>query len=79
MSTMIDERTDTFTVNTDTGDHDRFAHYFRKEDLDLAFFEGKTIKALCGKEECPTRDFTKFPVCPACKSIFENLPPGEDA
>lgn len=78
MSTSFAERTDTILEITDTGDHDRFAHYFSRADLELAFFEGKTITALCGKKDCPTRDFTKYPVCPQCKEIFESLPPGGD-
>lgn len=68
------ERTETIVEVTDTGDHDRFSHYFRKLDLEKAFFEGSPIKALCGKVDIPTRDFTKFPVCPDCKEIFEGIP-----
>lgn len=58
---------------TDNGDHDRFAHYFKKEDLGRAFLEGEEITALCGKKDVPTRDFTKFPVCPTCKETYESL------
>lgn len=78
MSISIEEAVRTFPVDADSGDHDRFAHYFKKSDLELAFFEGRTIRALCGKQDCPTRDFTKYPVCPACKEVFESLPPGQN-
>lgn len=75
MTTLMEN--DTLTKETtefsDTGDHDRFAHYFKKSDLELAFFEGRTITALCGKKDVPTRDFQKYPVCPECKEIFESM------
>jgi hypothetical protein len=73
--TLLIEDTDTTTEITDDGDHDRFAHYFRKNDLTKAYFDGQKIKALCGKKDIPTRDFTKFPVCPTCKEIYETLKP----
>jgi hypothetical protein len=63
-------------VTTDAGDHDRFAHYFRKSDLESAFFDGVEITALCGKKDVPTRDFTKYPVCDSCKEVIEGLPAG---
>lgn len=73
MSTLLEEDVDTTIQTTDDGDHERFAHYFRKSDLDKAFFEGAKITALCGKQDTPTRDFTKYPVCPDCKEIFEGM------
>lgn len=53
MSTDLLEKEDLRT--TDAGDHDRFAHYFRKTDLDRALFEGAEITALCGKRDRPLR------------------------
>lgn len=70
MSTLLEN--DTITI-TNTGEHDRFAHYFRKHDLDKAFLQGKEIKAICGKKDVPTRDFTKYPVCGTCKEIYQRL------
>lgn len=61
-------------VGYDEGDHDRFAHYVRKSDLDKAMFDGVAIQALCGKKWVPTKDYKKFPVCPDCKKIWESLP-----
>ena len=73
MSDLL-ERTELDVQATDEGDHDRFSHYFHKKDLTKAFFEGSPIQALCGKVDVPTRDFTKFPVCPDCKDRLEEIP-----
>ena len=54
-------------VDTDHGDHDRFAHYCRKEDITRAMVTGEAIVALCGKKWVPSRDPQRFPICPACK------------
>jgi len=67
------EDTETIIEVTEDGDHDRFSHYFRKADLDLAFFEGQAIQAVCGKVDVPTRDFSKFPVCPECLEIYKGM------
>jgi hypothetical protein len=53
-------------VDTDDGDHDRFAHYCRKEDVARAYVTGEAITALCGKKWVPTRDPSRYPVCPTC-------------
>lgn len=58
------------TVTTDSGDHDLFAHYARKTDIERSLFEGVEITALCGKKWRPSRDFAKFPVCETCKDIY---------
>lgn len=75
--TLLEEAVEETTAITEEGDHDRFAHYFRKDDLDAAWLFGEVITAACGKQDTPTRDFTKFPVCPSCKEIYESLPAGE--
>jgi hypothetical protein len=59
------------------GDHERFAHYVRKEKILESAFSGDPVIALCGKVWVPGRDPNRFPVCPACKEIYEGLPPGE--
>lgn len=51
----------------EAGDHDRFAHYVRKEDITRAMVTGDTIVALCGKRWTPTRAPDHFPVCPTCQ------------
>jgi hypothetical protein len=53
-------------VDTDHGDHDRFAHYCRKADITRALVTGEAIVALCGKKWVPTRDPKRYPVCPTC-------------
>ena len=55
------------------GDHERFAHYVRKEKILESAVSGKPVVALCGKVWVPGRDPNKFPVCPACKAILEGL------
>lgn len=59
------------------GDHDRFSHYVEKNRLMEAMVTGTAVTALCGKQWVPTRDGLKFPVCPQCKAVWENLPPGQ--
>jgi len=53
-------------IDTDGGDHDRFAHYARKDDVTRAYITGEAITALCGKKWVPTRDPSRFPICPTC-------------
>ena len=60
------------------GDHERFAHYVRKEKILESALSGEPVIALCGKVWVPGRDPSKFPVCPTCKEIYENLRPGDD-
>ncbi|MGF3056165.1 DUF3039 domain-containing protein [Microbacterium sp. YY-01] len=72
--TDVLERTDTKQISND-GDHDRFAHYFKKRDLDAALLEGKPATALCGKvEPKPFRGIDGRTVCPTCKEIYEGIP-----
>jgi len=59
------------------GDHERFAHYVRKEKILESALSGEPVIALCGKVWVPGRDPGKFPVCPMCKEIFDGLPPGD--
>ena len=53
-------------IDTDGGDHDRFAHYARKDDVARAYVTGEAIVALCGKKWVPTRDPSRYPICPTC-------------
>ena len=54
------------TIDTDGGDHDRYAHYAKKDDVTRAYVTGEAITALCGKKWVPTRDPTRYPICPTC-------------
>lgn len=60
------------------GDHERFAHYVKKEKILESALTGEPVIALCGKVWVPGRDPQRFPVCPACKEIYESLPGGDD-
>jgi hypothetical protein len=55
------------------GDHERFAHYVRKEKVLESALSGEPVVALCGKVWVPGRDPKKFPVCPVCKEIYEGI------
>jgi hypothetical protein len=69
--TLIEERTD---FRVEEGDHERFAHYADREKSLEAMVTGTPIRALCGKVWVPSRDPSRFPVCPECKEIYESLP-----
>jgi hypothetical protein len=72
---LVDERTE---EQTEAGDHERFAHYVKKDKIVESAVLGGAVVALCGKVWVPSRDPGKFPVCPECKEIFEGMPPGGD-
>lgn len=71
-STGVLEREET-RQQVEPGDHERFAHYVRKEKILASAVSGQPVVALCGKVWTPTRDPSRFPVCPACKEIYESL------
>jgi hypothetical protein len=60
-------------LEEDDGGHDRFSHYVKKEKIVESAVTGKSVKALCGKKWIPSRDPQKFPICPACKEIYDGL------
>jgi hypothetical protein len=57
----------------DDGDHDKFAHYVKKDKIVESAVTGKPVKALCGKKWVPGRDPSKFEICPTCKDIYESM------
>ena len=59
--------------DVEPGDHERFAHYVRKEKILESALSGEPVIALCGKVWIPGRDPQRFPVCPTCKEIYEVL------
>jgi hypothetical protein len=69
---LVDERTE---EQVQAGDHERFAHYVKKDKIVESAVLGGAVVALCGKVWVPNRDPGKFPVCPECKEIYEGLPP----
>ncbi|HEX5598876.1 MAG TPA: DUF3039 domain-containing protein [Micromonosporaceae bacterium] len=67
--TILEERLE---LPVEGGDHERFSHYTEKNKLTEALVLGTPVKALCGKIWVPSRDPSRFPVCPECKEIFED-------
>ncbi len=67
-STLTEEQ-----VELDRGDHERYSHYVNKNKIVESAVMGSAVVALCGKVWVPSRDPQKFPVCPTCKEIYENL------
>jgi hypothetical protein len=59
--------------HVEPGDHERFAHYVKKNTIMESALSGKPVLSLCGKRWVPSRDPKKFPVCPECKEIYESL------
>lgn len=51
------------------GDHDRFAHYVNKRELERARKRGTAVTALCGKRWKPDGDPSRYPMCPTCAEI----------
>jgi hypothetical protein len=75
--TSLLEREET-RQEVEPGDHERFAHYVRKEKIMESAMTGKPVIALCGKVWVPGRDPSKFPVCPVCKEIYDGLRDPQD-
>ncbi|NUR62719.1 MAG: DUF3039 domain-containing protein [Catenulispora sp.] len=74
-STIVEERVES-EYRYDPGDEERFAHYAERDKIMEASVFGTPLVALCGKVWVPSRDPSRFPVCPECKEIFEGLEPG---
>jgi hypothetical protein len=66
----------TAPVTTEGGDHEKFAHYVQKDKVVESAVAGTPLVALCGKVWVPSRDPSKFPVCPECQEIYNSLPKG---
>ena len=74
-STIVEERVES-DYRYEPGDEERFAHYAERDKIMEASVFGTPLVALCGKVWVPSRDPSRFPVCPECKEIFEGLQPG---
>src|SRR5690625_1922934 len=75
--TSVLERTEE-REKLEPGDHERFAHYVRKDKIMSSALSGEPVIALCGKVWVPGRDPNKFPVCPTCKEVYQGLKPPRD-
>lgn len=71
MSTVLDPKVQDPAL--DDGDHDRFAHVCRSEEVTRSYVTGEAIEALCGKKWVPSRDPERYPVCPACKEALAQI------
>ena len=58
------------------GDHDRFAHYVDKSKIVDSIVTETPLTALCGKVWVPSRSPKKYPICPICERLYDQLPPG---
>ena len=76
--TAVLEREESVRELQEPGDHERFAHYVRKEKILESALSGDPVIALCGKVWVPGRNPDRFPVCPTCKEIYQGLRPPED-
>lgn len=77
-TTSVLEREEVTEQVWEPGDHERFAHYVRKEKILESALSGEAVTALCGKKWIPSRDPERFPVCPTCKEIYEGLRAPQD-
>lgn len=71
-STSVLERTETREEPSD-GDRDRFSHFVRRDRVDRSLISGQPVVALCGKVWVPLRDPGKYPVCPKCLAIKDEM------
>jgi len=69
-----------YRLDPGSGDHERFAHYVRRsgqkgatQRIMESMLSGTPIEALCGKRWVPSRDPERFPVCPECKAIHDEI------
>lgn len=60
-------------LDLNQGDHERLKHYVSVKELESALFNGTPCTALCGKKWIPHKDPNKFPMCPRCKELYEQL------
>jgi hypothetical protein len=74
MDTLTQEDVTTVPVYKEPGDDEKFAHYANKDAITSAYLTGTPCLALCGKLWVPTRDPSKFPVCPECQETYARLP-----
>jgi hypothetical protein len=70
---VLDGATD---LRLEDGDHEKFSHYADRAKVAEAYVMGTPVIALCGKVWVPSRDPTKFPICPECKRLYDMGPEG---
>jgi hypothetical protein len=60
---------DRVAPSTGDGDHDRFAHYVARRELEQYRRTGRPVTALCGKRWRPDGDPARYPMCGTCAEI----------
>lgn len=56
------------------GDHEKFAHIVVPASaVTEAYISGTPVTALCGKTWVPSRDPTRYPVCPTCMEVLAQI------
>jgi len=68
--TVVETKADPKLSNEDK---ERFAHYAEKDQVTESYVMGTPVVALCGKIWVPSRDPSKYPLCPTCKELFASL------
>src|SRR3954451_9996905 len=76
--TAVIEREVVEQETAEPGDHERFAHYVRKEKILESALSGEPGIELCGKVLVLGRNPNRFPVCPTCKEIYQGLRAPDD-
>lgn len=66
-------QTEEQTQRSDNGDADRYAHYVSKDRIAESRLTGRPVVALCGKVWVPKHDPSRYPVCPDCQRIYEQM------
>ena len=56
---------------SDDGDHDRFAHYARKDDVTRSVRDRRSDRRALRQEVGAHRDPKSYPICPTCKERKE--------
>ena len=73
MTKVIPESETRPDISHDGGDRERFAHYVQKDKITESAVTGMPVIALCGKVWVPNRAPKKFPVCPECPTIYDEM------
>jgi hypothetical protein len=69
----MSEQTKEQSDQLEAGDHERYSHYVKKNKIVESAVMGNKVEALCGKIWIPSRDPERFPICPMCQKIFDEL------
>lgn len=72
--TQVLDLVDTDLENdTDSSDHNEFAHYAEAASVTEGYVMGTPVQALCGKIFIPSKNPERLKLCPTCKEIVDAL------